>query len=67
MFNPAENEETGEWTCRKYIGASDPCDLGTFNDELMCRMACTHLNILDGSLKILRKNFNLDLQIKEIK
>lgn len=64
-FSPTENKESGTWSCRKYMGASTPLELGEFNDRLSAQMACVHLNILAGSMKILREQFNLDLTIKE--
>lgn len=66
-FNVFKNQETGEYFCRKFIGYGSPCDIGTFDDELIARMACVHLNILDRSVRFLRKNFNLNLEMRETK
>jgi hypothetical protein len=66
-FEPTYCEETGVWYCRKLVYMSSPEQYGEFGNELKCKQACVSLNRVEHYIKLLKKHFNIKLEVREVK
>jgi hypothetical protein len=66
-FEPHECEETGVWYCRKLVYMSSPEQYGEFESEWRCQISCNALNQIDSNIELLKKFYNIKLEVREVK
>jgi hypothetical protein len=66
QFEPHYDEENG-WYCRKLVYMSSPEQYGEFDDEFSCRLSCNTLNQIDFNIELLKKFYNIKLEVREVK